>query len=121
MALPVPILDETFLGKLLGKSGLSAIPILGSFHGFDALFYLFATLPEVVSQNTKHIMTTWISFINNLDPNKHNLENLPHWPQYDKKSKKMYHFQEAGVDIITDDYRQAGMDYFNNNPDAFRL
>ena len=121
VALPLPLIDDTFLGGLIGKTGLTHVPVLGSFHAFDVLFYLFGTLPDLVSKNSKNIMTTWISFVHNSDPNIHDLKNAPHWPQYETDSKKLYHFQETGLDVITDDYRQEQMNYINEIGDNLRI
>lgn len=109
---PLSALSDTFLGELFGDSGVADIPILGSFHAFDAIFYLFETLPSIISNNVQNIMGTWISFIHNQNPNHHGMD-LPHWPQWDKKSKKMYHFQESGPDVIIDTYREKQMEFMN--------
>lgn len=108
------MIDDTFVGGLLGGTGLTAVPVLGSFHAFDVLFYLFATLPAATSNNVVNIMSTWISFIHDLNPNNHGLD-LPNWPQYNQGSKKLYHFQETGPNVITDTYRTAPMNFINQN------
>jgi acetylcholinesterase len=120
ITLPLSILDNSIVGELLGSTGLTTPPILGSFHAFDALFYLFETIPNAVSHNSLNIMTTVVSFVNHQDPNHHNLK-IPNWPQYDLNAKKSYQFKETGPKIITDDYRQAGTDFFNDNADTLRV
>ena len=120
VTLPASLLGNTPLGGLLGDSGVLDVPILGSFHAFDVLFYVFETLPAALSNNVLNIMSTWISFVHNLDPNEHGME-LPHWPQYDQQTKQMFHFQESGPDIITDDYRAEAMNYINEIGDSIRI
>jgi acetylcholinesterase len=120
ITLPLSILDNSIVGELLGSTGLTTPPILGSFHAFDALFYLFGTIPGIVSHNSLNIMSTVVSFVNHQDPNHHNLK-IPNWPQYDLNAKKSYQFRETGPKIITDNYRQAGTDFFNNNADTLRV
>lgn len=120
ITLPLSILDDSIVGELLGNTGLTTPPILGSFHAFDALFYLFETIPTAVSHNVLNIMSTVVSFVNHQDPN-HNGLNIPNWPQYDRTAKKSYQFRESGPKIITDDYRQEAMDFMNNNADTLRV
>lgn len=120
VSLPLPLIDNTFLGGLLGLTGLTDIPLLGSFHSFDTTFYLFETLPAALSNNVKNIMGTWISFVYNQDPNQHGLK-LPYWPQYDQNAKKMFLFKETGPNVITDTYRSEQMDYINKIRDHIRI
>lgn len=55
---PPSVLGDTFVGGLLGDSGLTDIPVLGSFHAFDVILDLFETLPKVLSNNVRNIMST---------------------------------------------------------------
>lgn len=118
--LPLSVLGDSFVGELLGDSGLMDIPILGSFHAFDVIFYLFETLPAALSNNVRNIMGTWISFIHNQDPNDHGMD-IPHWPQWDAESKQMYHFQESGPDVMTDTYREEQMGFINEIANTLRI
>jgi acetylcholinesterase len=120
ITLPLSVLDNSIVGELLGTTGLTNVPVLGSFHAFDALFYLFETIPAALSHNVQNIMSTVVSFVNHQDPNYHNL-NIPKWPQYDLNARKSYQFKETGPKIITDNYRQAGTDFFNNNAGTLRV
>jgi acetylcholinesterase len=120
ITLPLSVLDNSIVGSLLGSTGLTNIPVLGSFHAFDALFYLFGTIPGIVSHNSLNIMSTVVSFVNHQDPNHHDLK-IPNWPQYDLNAKKSYQFRETGPKIITDNYRQAGTDFFNENADTLKV
>ena len=66
-----------------------------------------------------NIMSTFIAFANNLDPNTHGLPNLPFWPKFDNLNKKMFQFSEEGSTVITDDFRQAAMELINQNGDTY--
>lgn len=120
VSLPLSILSKSFVGKLLSATGLSDIPVLGSLHAFDALFYLFGTLPGALSNNSQNIMSTVISFVNHGDPNRHGLE-IPEWPRYDTKSKSSYQFRESGPRVIADTYREEAMEYINSIGDSLRI
>lgn len=118
----VPVLGE-LLPKLLPSSLtdlVGGIPALGSFHATDVILYAFGLLPAAVSQNTRNIMSTIISFVATLDPNKHGLSDLPDWPVYGKE-KNQYLFKEDGPDVIVDDYRKEAMDFLNDNADSLLL
>jgi acetylcholinesterase len=65
---------------------LTRIPVLGSFHLFDALFYLFGGPPSTLSKNTEGYQATTIPFINTLNPNNHGL-SLPEWPSYTRDGR----------------------------------
>jgi len=69
--------------------------------------------------STNCIMSTFIAFANNLDPNTHGLPNLPLWPKFDNLNKKMFQFSEQGPTVITDDFRQAAMELINQNGDTY--
>lgn len=119
-SLPLSLLDDTILGEILDLTGATNIPILGSFHAFDVLFYVFETLPAALSNNVLNIMTTWISFIHNLDPNQHDLA-IPNWPQFNEGSKALYQFKETGPELITDTYRAAPMEFINKSANGLRI
>jgi acetylcholinesterase len=95
--------------------GLTNIPILGSFHGSDLFFFIFGNIPEQVSKNTLNIMSSIVSFTNNLDPNYANSGNV-NWPKYDSVKKQMYRFKESGPDLITDTFRTDQTTFFANTP-----
>lgn len=120
-AVPLTAPGENLLGSLLGQPGLTAIPVLGSFHASDVFFYWFGTIPDTVSQNSKHLMGVLISFVHNQDPNQHDMADVPNWPQWDSEGKQTIHFQESGVDVVTDAYREEQMDYINEIGDSLRI
>ncbi|KAK1483526.1 sterol esterase carbohydrate esterase family CE10, partial [Colletotrichum cuscutae] len=82
------------------RSALEAIPYPGSFHASDAVLNFFGTLP---ANNSRHMMGTLIAFVNNLDPNKHNMSDVPAWPQYESTSQSIILWSEAGAEIVADD------------------
>jgi acetylcholinesterase len=109
--------DNSVTGLAGVIDGVANIPILGSFHGSDALFYDYGTLPV---PNSKNIMDTVISFVSTLDPNNHGT-GIPRWFEWTPGQKEMYHFIESGPGVIIDDYREAGMAYINANADSLLI
>jgi hypothetical protein len=49
------------------------------------------------------------------------MPNVPNWPKYDSYGRQTIHWQESGVDVITDDYRQEEMNYLNELGDSLRI
>ncbi|KAF7193480.1 putative secreted lipase [Pseudocercospora fuligena] len=126
-ALPLSDISSTFLGRLVAGLGnglglhLTSIPLLGSFHAFDIFFYWFGTIPEELSLNTRHLMSVLVSFVNHGDPNYHGSSDIPAWPQWDAYGKAAMRFQEQGVEVVRDDYREAQMGFLNWIADWIRL
>lgn len=117
-SVPLASLGDSLLGKLLGRLKVTNIPYLGSFHASDVFFYFFGTIPDTVSQNSRHLMGSLVHFVHDLDPNH---DEIPEWPQWDSASLETMHFQEEGLGLITDDYRKEGMDYINGIKDFLRI
>lgn len=121
-SIPLPnASDIPLVSAFLNNSGLTEIPILGSFHASDVILNWFGTLPGTVSKTSYHLMGTLIAFVNDLNPNDHGMANVPDWPQYDDEQKSTMHWQETGVEIIADDYRQEAMAYLNEIGDSLRI
>ncbi|KAK1953688.1 carotenoid ester lipase [Colletotrichum sublineola] len=107
-------------GLLPNLGPLTQLPILGSFHAFDVWFYMFAGLPNALSQNTQAYQATAISFIRTLNPNNHGL-NFEKWPRYTKDGLDTYNFREEGPKVVKDDWRVEAMQFLNDNPDSFLI
>lgn len=107
------------LGQVAPLSSLTGLPLLGSFHASEVLFNAFGSIPAAISKNTLNIMSTFIAFVNTLDPNNHGLGNLPAWPTWDPEAKSLFEFKESGCDIIKDDYREEAMAFVNENADTY--
>ncbi|KXH32332.1 sterol esterase carbohydrate esterase family CE10 [Colletotrichum simmondsii] len=123
-ALPAAVLDgSATLGAVTAAdyadaSALEAIPYLGSFHASDVVLNFFGTLP---ANNSRHLMGTLIAFVNNLDPNKHDMSDVPTWPQYESTSRSTILWGEAGAEIVADDYREEAIAYLNEIGDSLRI
>ncbi|KAH0593279.1 hypothetical protein MHUMG1_09001 [Metarhizium humberi] len=117
-SIPLRGAENTILRPLIGAGD---IPILGSFHGADVALYWFNTLPDTISLNSHHLLGVLVSFVNHLDPNRHEMDGLPNWPQWDGQNKKTMRFRERGPDIMTDDYREMGINYINEIGDSLRI
>lgn len=107
-------------GLLPDLGVLTHLPVVGSFHVFDVSFYMFAGLPYVLSKNTQAYQATAISFIRNLDPNKHGL-GLADWPRYSEGGLETYNFKESGPEVVKDDWRVEAMQFFNDHRDTFLI
>lgn len=119
---PLSVLGGTPIGSILGETGLTNIPVLGSFHASDVILNWFGTLPAAVSRNSMHLMSVLVAFTRNLDPNTAGLDDVPEWPQYDSASRQTMNWKEEGdAAIITDNYRQEQMQWLNDNGDSLRI
>lgn len=119
--MPLPLLEDTPIGKLVDSSQLTQIPLIGSFLASDIVLNWFGTLPDSLSQNSYHLMGILVSFVHYQDPNNHGMNDMPHWPQYNYESRETIHFVEGNVDVIKDDYREEQMDYINQIGDFLRI
>lgn len=117
-SVPLSVVGDTLVGKLLGRLKATNIPILGSFHASDVFFYFFGTIPDTVSNNSRHLMGALVHFVHDLDPNH---SEIPQWPQWDSGNLETMHFQEEGLELIKDNYRKEGMDYINQIKDDIRI
>lgn len=111
----LPLLSQV---PALNQLGLTNVPLLGSFHVAETVLNLFGTLPAAISKNTLAMMSMWISFANTLDPNNHGVSSLPEWPAWNSTALSQYRFQEAGPDVIQDNYRADAMNYINDNAES---
>lgn len=88
------------------SSYFSGTPILGTFHASDVLQAFFDLPSAAVAVNIENY---YISFINNLDPNK--APNLLPWPKYDNNQRLLMNFRESALlavdTIIPDTFREA--------------
>lgn len=112
----LPLLGQS---SLLSGLGLTNLPLLGSFHVSDVVLYDFGLLPASLSQNTLNLMSTYIAFVNSLDPNNHGLTDLPQWPAWDPEERSMFVYKEDGPVIIKDDYRDTAMSFINDHADVY--
>lgn len=106
------------LGLDLGT--LAHIPILGSLHGWDCFFYVFAGLPTTISKNSLYRQATILSFARELDPNQHGLD-IPVWPRFTADGRETYNFNEGGPGLERDDYRWEAMEYINGHADSLMI
>ncbi|KAE8322615.1 Alpha/Beta hydrolase protein [Aspergillus sergii] len=59
----------------------------------------------------------WTSFVVDLDPNGHNVANIPQWPQYSQETSNfVFRLPKDGSYIEADTYRADGIDYINSIP-----
>ncbi|KAB8225932.1 Alpha/Beta hydrolase protein [Aspergillus novoparasiticus] len=59
----------------------------------------------------------WTSFVVDLDPNGHNVANIPQWPQYSQETSNfVFRLPKDGSYIEADTYREDGIDYINSIP-----
>jgi carboxylesterase type B len=112
---------ETISSEVKAWSYLSSyfdsIPFLGTGHGTDILPLFFNFGIPSVPANT--ILTYYISFVNNLDPNA--IQNLITWPQYTTSTKKLMNFNLLSNSLITDDFRQDAYEYLSAHVSNFRV
>ena len=119
---PASVLGGGTIGNILTDTGLTDVPILGSFHASDVFLNWFGTIPEAVSRNTYHLMGVLVAFTHNLDPNTAGLQDVPNWPQYDSSKRQAMSWKEEGdVTVITDNFRSEGIDYLNEIKDSLRI
>lgn len=115
------IIDQSIplLGQVGALSGLTGLPLLGSFHVSDVVLNSFGLLPPAVSKNSRDLKSTYVSFVNSQDPNNHGLKDLPYWPTWDPEGKAMFNYRESGARIIKDDFREEAMRFMNDNADTY--
>jgi carboxylesterase type B len=86
-------------------------PVLGTFHASD-LLTAYGTVPGFASTS---IMSYYLSFINNLNPNSGALPTLPQWPRW-KDGKFLMHFDVATNSLIGDDFRDNTAQFIAAQP-----
>lgn len=87
-------------------------------HGMDIVLNMFGN-PSSKFKSTEIIMTSVISFVNDLDPNDDASGNTP-WPRYTSEAKQMYHIKNSGADVITDDFRSKQIQHLMDT-ESFQL
>lgn len=108
------------LGQVDALSGLTGLPLLGSFHASDVILNSFGLILPALSKNSRNLMSTYVAFVNSQDPNNHGLKDLPHWPTWDPEGKAMFNYRESGTRIIKDDFREKQMSLLNDKGDTYR-
>ncbi|KAE8375478.1 Alpha/Beta hydrolase protein [Aspergillus bertholletiae] len=59
----------------------------------------------------------WTSFIVDLDPNGHNVANIPRWPQYSQEASNfVFRLPRDSSYTEVDNYRAEGINYINSIP-----
>jgi acetylcholinesterase len=60
----------------------------------DATYFVLIKFGTLSDTTSKQMQSLWISFANNLDPNKHSQPslNIPYWPQYTTGNKSQILF-----------------------------
>ncbi|KAH8811041.1 lipase 1 [Xylogone sp. PMI_703] len=91
------------------------LPVLGTFHGLSSL-YAYGVLPGYPSSI---IQQSYISFINDIDPNDGNLL-LPAWPQW-KEGQQLLNLQALTTVIVPDIFRQESYSFLTSNIDVLRM
>ncbi|CAK7213506.1 hypothetical protein SBRCBS47491_001823 [Sporothrix bragantina] len=61
----------------------------------------------------KLMTSMWVSFINDLTPNNHQINDTVHWPSYNRRAQDFV-FQRFDPYVEVDDYRSAQIDYINS-------
>ena len=60
------------------------------------------------------IMTrSWVSFFVHLDPNYHQLEDVPHWENYGNEGREL-HVKLDSAQMEADSYRKEGIEFINS-------
>ena len=63
---------------------------------------------------TRFMMSAWVGFVNDLDPNAHGLEGEPEWPKYDNGNATNLVFTRHGRYVEQDDWRKEGIAFINS-------
>lgn len=92
---------------------LYGTPILGTFHASDILEDYYDLVSPIAADS---IMTYYISFINNLDPNAiTTAAPLIPWPQWTNASgnPQLVNFGAADTTLLSDTFRESSFDVIN--------
>ncbi|GAA5840871.1 hypothetical protein JCM11251_007627 [Rhodosporidiobolus azoricus] len=84
--------------------------------------YCFSVPNEIKTANTlgnrpgdaelaKLTTSQWISFIHDLDPNNHGIENITTWPNYQSAQEQFVHRRLGRSEVEKDNWREEGIDY----------
>lgn len=67
---------------------------------------------------------SWLSFVYDLDPNRHGIDGLPYWPAYDASNPMNMVFMaednHEGSYVERDDYRSEQLLWWNEHWDMLR-
>ncbi|KAL6410999.1 alpha/beta-hydrolase [Ilyonectria robusta] len=67
------------------------------------------------------MMSTFIAFVNSLDPNNHGLADVSNWLTWEPEKKSMLQDAESGCEIIKDDFREKEINFINNHANDFTI
>ncbi|GAA6009730.1 hypothetical protein JCM10207_004171 [Rhodosporidiobolus poonsookiae] len=62
---------------------------------------------------SKLVMSQWIAFISDADPNGHGISDIPTWPSYQSNATNFVHSRH-GQTLEADDFRKDGFDFVNS-------
>ncbi|KAF4999863.1 hypothetical protein FDECE_11362 [Fusarium decemcellulare] len=116
--------------SFLFDSPASSIAYMGTSH-FDEIGFVFynklglglgegggpfKNAPKSVHDLAKLMTRMWISFINDLDPNNHGIENVEKWPAYNATGGygQNFYFNPNDTGVIPDTFRLAGTTFMNS-------
>jgi len=89
--------------------------LLGTFHGSDILQVFFGILPNYASAA---FHAYYLSFVNDLDPNKGNLYS--EWPLW-KDNQQLLNMYPLGSTLIPDTFRSDTVEFIGNNVGSLRI
>ncbi|DAA73870.1 TPA_exp: putative secreted lipase [Trichophyton benhamiae CBS 112371] len=92
------------------------IPILGTSHGSDVLTS-FGYTPGIPSTS---IQNYYLSFVNNLDPNKGTPLGFPKWPRW-SEGKMLLNFEAVKNSLLKDDFRGESAKYLEEHTDILHI
>ncbi|KAL7757059.1 hypothetical protein ACKLNR_014052 [Fusarium oxysporum f. sp. zingiberi] len=98
---------------------LSGLEPLGSFHTSEVDLNTFGDISPSISNNSLNMMSTFIAFVNSLDPNNHGLADIPNWPTWEPEKKSLLLYAESRCEIIKDDFREKEINFINNHTNNF--
>lgn len=95
------------------------LPALGTFHASDILEIFFST-PNPLPATT--FLTYYISFANNLNPNKISTSSpLINWPNWTNSSRQLLNIGATSNTLISDTFREPVYKYLLANSSNFRV
>ena len=88
-------------------------------HNLDGLGYPprdanpFADMPASYARLARLMTRCWISFVHDLDPNGHGVEEVEEWPVYARGEENLVFEAERGSFVDGDTYRAEAIGYLN--------
>lgn len=92
-------------------------PFLGTFHGSDVLQVFYGILPNYASRS---IHAYYLSFIYDLDPNKHSNSSFPEWPAW-KENRQLIQFFHDHNGFVDDDFRNDTYTVMVDNISSYQI